>query len=458
MAPSDRITPRVCLLVVALAAALGLGGLACENRSEPDPRLREKRLLFDGEALRRLLALAAQLDETPIARAARSWQPAVADCAAVSALLDTPDPTPDCVDSGGLDEAQLAFLRRIRGDADGLLLWPLGEDGRVALRFRVDIDGGVEIDGELQPPSGVASWQLLVPADEAPAASVLASAGAFVHVRGRPAGGLGLAALMPDGGQADRLFALKGRLLEGALLAGTWELAILPPAPDGSLPLPVGALHHRAAAPVEHALAEALDQLEATWPIRRAPRSFTLANGSKIEGGCFPELPLLPELAPCWVVTPRAFLIAYRGEALDAVLAAPPVASPPPTEDKMSAAGTMAVAHTASGARAASGAHAAFGAHESSTTDTPSVEDTTPSAHATSVADAPRARTPGESLRVELGRMARHSRAENPDATRAHPGDLFSRLLVDLRAGTTTPVALRARLERAAPLVGQVAP
>jgi hypothetical protein len=120
---------------------------------------------------------------------------------------------------------------------------------------------------------------------------------------------------------------LKGRLLEGALLSGTWELAFVAPVGDGEVPLAVAALHHRRAALVEQALSEALDQLERTWPIRRSPRSFTASDGSQLEGGCFTDLPLLPALAPCWVVTPDALLIGYRGEAIDVALAPAAVSS-----------------------------------------------------------------------------------------------------------------------------------
>jgi hypothetical protein len=95
----------------------------------------------------------------------------------------------------------------------------------------------------------------------------------------------------------------------------------MPPAPDGRLPLAVAAAHHRLERPIREAVDEALDQLEQTWPIRRTPRRFAMAGGRGAEGGCFLELPLLPELAPCWVVTPEALLVGYRAEAIEAALA-----------------------------------------------------------------------------------------------------------------------------------------
>ena len=67
------------------------------------------------------------------------------------------------------------------------------------------------------------------------------------------------------------MFALKGRLLEGALLSGTWELAVLPPVPGGEVPLAVGALHHRAAAPLAQALDEATGFLDQQQARREVP-------------------------------------------------------------------------------------------------------------------------------------------------------------------------------------------
>jgi hypothetical protein len=187
--------------------------------------------------------------------------------------------------------------------------------------------GGAVFGGELVPSdssdasevAGLAS--LLIPAAAAPDEAAIDAARSLLHLQLRPAAGLRLAELIPSGSQGDRLFALKGRLLEGALLEGTLELAFVPPAPGGSVPLALVALHHRAAAPVEAALVEALDQLERTWAITRTARHFLTPDGERI-GGCYADLPILPELAPCWVVTERALLIGYRAEALQAALAA----------------------------------------------------------------------------------------------------------------------------------------
>ena len=170
------------------------------------------------------------------------------------------------------------------------------------------------------------------------------------------------------------MFALKGRLLEDALLRGTVELAFLPPGREDDVPLPIGALHHRGAAPLTAALEEALEQLEATWPIERTPHAFVAADGTQHEGGCFEDLPLLPGLAPCWVVTDTALVVGWQAEALDRALGPAGVATAP---------------------------------------------------------DA--AASPASALSVDLARIARDDRARGAVETGAlHPGDLFSSLEVVL--------------------------
>jgi hypothetical protein len=239
-----------------------------------------------------------------------------------------------CRDDTSIDPALASHLERERGDHAGILQWPVGRTGRVVIRVDVDSAGGVSLGGAIEPadPSGASEIaglaSLLIPAAAAPGKAEIDAAKSLLHLQLRPAAGLRLAELIPSGSQADRLFALKGRLLEGALLEGTLELAFVPPAPGGNVPLALVALHHRAAAPVEAALVEALDQLEETWAITRTAHPFPTADGERI-GGCYVDLPILPELAPCWVVTEKALLIGYRAEALEAALAAPVEASAP---------------------------------------------------------------------------------------------------------------------------------
>lgn len=364
---ASRAPALACLLL--LASLFELTG--CHRAAPSDPRLREPVVSIEGPALVRLLERLVLLDGTPAGEHAERLLVRARACDELfghfSSIPDSPSPDGDfdadadadfnadadahvdersarstgagldCGERSARDEDLAAFARDRRAGADGFLSWPVGDDGHLALRIEVDPHGGLRLDGALEAPSQIGALRLFLPADAAPAPAVIGSDTALVHLRIRPQGGLGLAELLPSGGQADRLFALKGRLLEGALLRGTWELAFLPPAPDGDRPLAVAALHHRNAAALEEALDEALTQLEATWPIRRTPRAFLMdtgltGTGEPLTGGCFLELPILPELAPCWVVTPQAFVIGYRGEAVEQALM-PPAVSSPPRED-----------------------------------------------------------------------------------------------------------------------------
>jgi hypothetical protein len=344
---SGRSRPSVgglATITLGIALLLGSSLAGCGRDASDDPLLRKRLISIEGAALTRFLGHAALLEGTPIARQARSGLERIGACPEVWGDFDVPaelaadrdaDTRPfdlaalDCRDDASVDPTLRTLVATRRGDHVGLLLWPIGDDGHLEIQIDVDAQGGLGIDGYFVPPSRPGAFALFVPGEEAPAAPALTPSNTLLHLRMRPADGIRLSNLIPAEGQADRLFALKGRLLEGALLSGTWEFAFVAPKEGGRIPLAVGALHHRLAGPIEEALSEALDQLERTWPIRRAPRSFSLADGSSFKGGCFVDLPLLPELAPCWVVTSDALVVGYRGDAIDAVLSPAAVSGAP---------------------------------------------------------------------------------------------------------------------------------
>lgn len=354
--------------LVALVATL-VAQSGCRTDPQDDPLRREPALLIEGPSLLRLLDRLAGLAGTPAGTASRQLAQRLRDCPEVAGHLprseevepangpsstDAASPRPASASSAsaGADEsappsiaasldalacrvdrplepALAALLERERGDHAGLLQWPIGTSGRLVLRIDVDEAGGLAVDGFLDDARGDGPAALLLPAEAAPGPAAIGQSDSLVHLRLRPANGLRLAELIPQGSQGDRLFALKGRLLEGALLEGTLELGFVAPAPGGSVPLALLALHHRAAAPIEAALGEALDQLERTWGLVRSPRPFATADRPRM-GGCYADLPILPEFAPCWVVTDDALLIGYRAEAVEAALAD---AAPSPTAD-----------------------------------------------------------------------------------------------------------------------------
>jgi hypothetical protein len=347
-------TPAVRRLAWAMFAvlgllALGLGVSGCTRDPARDPLQREPALLIDAPALTRLLTRTRSLVGTPAGSASTRLLDRLQHCREIAGQFAPAETEAQsassaraldrlvCRDDTSIDPALASQLERERGDHAGVLQWPVGRTGRAVVWVDVDSVGGAVFGGELVPSAssgasevaGLAS--LLIPAATAPGEAAIDGARSLLHLQLRPAVGLRLAELIPSGSQGDRLFALKGRLLEGALLEGTLELAFVPPAPGGSVPLALVALHHRAAAPVEAALVEVLDQLERTWAITRTARRFPTRDGERI-GGCYADLPILPELAPCWVVTETALLIGYRAEAFDAAIEAGAASASDPTD------------------------------------------------------------------------------------------------------------------------------
>ena len=339
----------VRMLLLVAAVVVGLSG--CRADSPRDPTLREPALLIDGRALVPLLERLVELHGTPMGTASSQLLQRLRGCSEIAAHFARPtgrrSAAPQdsaganevgkapfaarldqlaCRDAARLDPALTALLERERSTHAGLLQWPRGEAGRLVLRIDVDEAGGLAVAGFLDGANGVGPAALLVPGTASPGPAAIDPAASLVHLRLRPANGLRLAELIAPGSQGDRLFALKGRLLEGALLEGTPELGFVAPAPGGAVPLAIVALHHRAAGPIAAALGEALDQLERTWGLARTPRAFAVAGGAR-DGGCYADVPILPEFAPCWVVTDDALLIGYRAEAVEAALAASPLAS-----------------------------------------------------------------------------------------------------------------------------------
>lgn len=362
-------------LVATLIASPG-----CRTDPQDDPLRREPALLIEGASLLRLLDRLADLAGTPAGTASRQLAQRLRDCPEIAVHLplaaeDAPANGPSSTDAASpkaasastasagaeerrapsiaasldalacradrpLEPALAALLEHERGAHAGLLQWPIGASGRLVLRIDVDDAGGLTVDGFLDDAARDGPAALLLPAEAAPGPAAIDRADALVHLRLRPANGLRLAELIPQGSQGDRLFALKGRLLEGALLEGTLELGFVAPAPGGTVPLALLALHHRAAAPIEAALGEALAQLERTWALVRSPHPFATARGQRV-GGCYADLPILPEFAPCWVVTDDALLIGYRAEAIEAALAdATPPAAADPARTSASASGS----------------------------------------------------------------------------------------------------------------------
>jgi len=300
----------------ALVAAIAVAAGACAERA-PEANWPQGALLAGRTAaLRGLLDDLQRFEGTPLARAARHWADALPDCEIFEAhavsgrLADLPASLRCRTAPGPLDA-----LHRHRADRDLLLALPGTGAARPLAAVRVEAQQ-LEIALSWPDPPAAGALSLLVPGDEPAGAGQLGAAQRLAHVRVRPAGGLDLAALVPQGSQGDRLFALRSEFFAGAVLDGTWEAAVYLPEPDQKMPraaLALGfSLRRAAVAALEHFVA----QLASRWPVRRT--DFALGAAS---GACLLDLKILPDFAPCYVATERALVIGWNAASLAPALA-----------------------------------------------------------------------------------------------------------------------------------------
>jgi hypothetical protein len=310
-------------------AGLALGLAACAERPAAAPQEPPGALLVARTAdLERLLGQLAWLEGTPLARRIEAVRAALPACPVVES--HAPD--------GGFgqlvsrlecrpEQSALEELHRERGDDALAFVWPLEPGLRLRGWLMLDDRGGVELDLRVPGEAVRGARALLVPGDEAPGPGVLSGSQRLFHARAQPEGGLDFASLVPEGSQADRMFRLKSELFAGAVLDGTWEMAIYLPAEGEPTPraaLALGFAHRAlAVAAVEGFIAD----LCSTWPLHRS--FFAL---SEAEGACLLDLRILPDLAPCYVATDRAIVLGWNPaslrKALDGASVGAPLAGP----------------------------------------------------------------------------------------------------------------------------------
>ena len=303
--------------LAAAAPALLLAG-GCARDAHPDADWPAGLLMSaDREALLRVLAQLERLEHTPLARAAGELARALPACEQVEAHAEDGAAALAsalrCADPAG----PLRDLHAWRGADAAALALPVSAGPRVLLRVREEPEGLAVSLRWPRPHAGSLAASLLPGADPAGAA-VLAAADRVAHARVR-SDGLDLAALVAEGSQADDLFRLKSDLLSAALLDGTWELAVYLPVEGARMPRIAVALGVRLRTAAQAALDRLLTDVEASWPVRRAPLPV-----AGLPALCLPDLALLPELAPCGVATERALVLAWNAASLRHALAAQP--------------------------------------------------------------------------------------------------------------------------------------
>jgi hypothetical protein len=274
------------------------------------------------DALDRLLERLAGLRDTPLARRALALRAALPACPilearAASGRLADALAELACAPSG--DAGPLGRVHELRGERDLAFALPLAGGGHAIGSAALAASGDLELDVSLPAGALRGASRLLLPGGTPPGPGVLSSDGTLVHARLRPEGGLDLASLVDEREQAARLFRLKSDLFSGAVLDGTWELAIYAPAEGRAMPDAALAVGFALKAPAVAVMEEFLGEIRETWPVRRSPFEVGAAGGA-----CLLDLALLPELAPCYVADERALVVGWNPASLRRALAPGP--------------------------------------------------------------------------------------------------------------------------------------
>jgi len=309
-------------IAAAIAIAFGLG-VQCAGcgatDSAPDADWPAGALLSARtETLRGLLTGLGRQQATPLGRTARAWLAALPDCPEVEAHAPSGGPGTlasalQCV----ADAPTMPGFRAWRGDADLALAIPLGEASRLRLRGHAKSDD-LLFDVAWPDAPGEGLLGSLLPGGDAAGPAVLARTNPVIHARARGHAPLDLGALTPEGSQGDQLFRLRSELFGAAVLDGSWELAVYPPAAGQSMPQVALALGVGLEAIAHRALDGFIGELEQTWELRRTPTPFGEAAGF-----CLLELAVLPDFAPCALATRSAVIVGWNGASVHTALAEP---------------------------------------------------------------------------------------------------------------------------------------
>jgi hypothetical protein len=300
----------------ALALAAGLLLSACSGEQPPDAGLPPGALLLARTAaLHRLLATAAKLEGTPLAREARGLAARLPACEWTQARAESSAQLPGALVCGEKD-GPLAALHRERGEHDLAFAFPVGRPTRLVGAADVGADGTLAVSllfprDALEGPAG-----FLVPGAEPAGLPVLGAGEQLLHARVRADRRLDLASFVPAESQAARLFHLESALFSGLVLDGTWEAAIYLPEPGEAMPRAALALGVRERTAAVAAIEAFIEKIRQSWPVQRSAFSVGAARGA-----CLLDLNLLPDLAPCYLATERALIAGWNPASLRHALA-----------------------------------------------------------------------------------------------------------------------------------------
>jgi len=318
--------------VRTLVAALALATGACAERAPEADWPAGALLIGHTAALQDVLDDLQRFTGTPLARTAKTWADALPDCETFEAHAPSGRLT-DLTETFRCRQipSPLDAVHRQRAAHDLLLALPGPDGSRRVATARVEPDQ-VAIALRWPDPPSDGPLSLLLPGTEPAGPGLLGDAERLVHVRVRPAGGLDLAALVPEGSQADRLFALRSELFAGAVLDGAWEAAVYVPEPDGTMPRAALALGFSLRRVAVMAIERFIEQLATRWSMRRT--GFELGGAA---GACLLDLKILPDFAPCYVATEHALVIGWNAASLVPATASGGELSPGATDAASSA-------------------------------------------------------------------------------------------------------------------------
>jgi len=198
-----------------------------------------------------------------------------------------------------------------RGDALVAFATPPGADGQVFGRVTARPEGGLHVEVRAPMPAKGSFLRLLVPGASPRESAILSDTHAAMHVRMRTAEGIDIAPMIPPDSQGAKLFGLNSALLGSAVLDGTWELAVYPPAEGGTMPRPVLGLGVRTLT-VDAALDAFMEQVRSQWSIHRKPIS-----AGAWKGECVSGLRLMPDFEPCYLREGDKLAIGWNQSAVE---------------------------------------------------------------------------------------------------------------------------------------------
>ncbi|HEY8155825.1 MAG TPA: hypothetical protein VII72_16970 [Myxococcota bacterium] len=300
----------------ALALVAGLALAACSGPPAPDAGLPPGALLVARTAgLQRLLATAAKLEGTPLARQARALAGRLPDCERVEARADGNAGLPDSLACGD-PNGPLAALHRKLGEHDLAFALAVGVPARMLGSADVAGDGTLAVSLLLPGDALAGPAGFLLPGPEPAGPPVLSTRAQLLHARVRAGERLDLASFVPPESQAARLFHLESALFSGLVLDGTWEAAVYLPEDGSGTPRTALALGVRERTAAVAAIEAFIEKIRESWPVQRS--DFSVGGAS---GACLLDLNLLPDLAPCYVATERSLVAGWNPASLRQALA-----------------------------------------------------------------------------------------------------------------------------------------